>query len=166
MHRYRPVFALFFVLLALAVSKLHADDAAIITAVTAADDAHWTAMVKADATLLSACLSDQLHYAHSVQLVETKKEFIASLTTKRTNYHSVEYKTRDFSVVAPGVVLMKGRALVKVGKRTLFQVDINFLAVWRLENDHWRLYALQSSRNGEPTRLGSIDPETNKIAYP
>jgi Domain of unknown function (DUF4440) len=164
MRHHRPVLALFLALLVL--TKLHAEDASIVAAIEAADDVRWNAMITANAAQLSACLSDQLHYAHSVQLVETKNEFITSLTTKRINYRSVEYKTRDFSVVAPGVVVMKGRALVKVGKRTLVLVDINFLAVWRLENEHWRLYAWQSSRNEEPIRVGSIDPETNKITYP
>jgi hypothetical protein len=153
MPLYRPSLAL--LLFVLAFVNLRADDGAFIAAVTAADDARVAAMIAVNTNQLAASLSDQLHYAHSVRQIESKAEFIASLASKRLIYQSVEYKTRDFSVVTPGVVMMKGRALVKVGtKNMIFLVDINYLGVWRLENEQWRLYAWQSSRNEEITPLG------------
>lgn len=133
-----------------------ADESAAITAVRMADDARVAAMIAADAKQLDEILSDQLHYAHSAKLIETKSEHIDMLASKRGIYREVEYKNRDFTVLAPGVVVMKGRAIVKVGgPKMLFLVDINFLAVWRFENDRWRLFAWQSSRNEDPTPVGS-----------
>jgi hypothetical protein len=149
----RSILALFFFVFALI--NLRADDATIIASVRAVDDARVAAMVAVDPNKLAASLSDQLHYAHSVRLIQTKAEFIATLTSKSLIYQNMEYRTRDFSVAAPGVVVMKGRALVKVGtKEMIFLVDINFLGVWRLENDQWRLYAWQSSRNERATPIG------------
>jgi hypothetical protein len=132
-----------------------ADDAATIAEVKAADDARVAAMIAPDPEKLDAILSDGLHYAHSSKLIENKAEHIASLTSRRLIYQKINFETRDFRIVAPGVVLSKGRALVEVGgSRQIFLVDINFLALWRLENQRWRLYAWQSSRNEEIVPLG------------
>jgi hypothetical protein len=152
------------ILVALAfASAVHlcADDAATLTEVKAADDERVAAMVAGDAKRLDAILSDALHYGHSSKLIENKAEHMTSLVSRRLIYHKVDYQTRDFSVVAPGVVLSKGRALVDVGsKRMIFRVDINFVAVWRLENQRWRLFAWQSCRNEEIVPLAP-PPEGN-----
>jgi hypothetical protein len=137
------------------VAAVRADDNAITAAVKAADDARIAGMMAADRGQLEATLSDQLHYSHSVELTEDKVTHVAALVRRHLIYQSVDYKTREVRVVAPGVATMTGRALVKVGnERMIFRVDINFLAVWRLENNRWRLFAWQSSRNEEPVPLG------------
>lgn len=140
-----------FLITILSAIILRADDANLIANVRTADDARVAAMIAVDPKQLEESLSDQLHYAHSERLIQTKTEFVEWLVTKRMTYRSMDYKTRDFSVVSPNVVVMKGQALAKVGTNRIFLVDINFLAVWRLENDRWRLYAWQSSRNEDPT---------------
>ncbi len=110
---------------------------------------------------LAAILSDQLHYSHSADgFVEDKPQHIASLVSRRLIYQRFNFKTRDFCIVAPGVVLSKGRALVEVGyARRIFLVDINFIAVWRLENQRWKLFAWQSSRNAEIAPLAPLSQE-------
>ncbi|HEY0967676.1 MAG TPA: nuclear transport factor 2 family protein [Opitutaceae bacterium] len=135
--------------------SLHAADNAAITAVRAADDARVAAMIAADPVQLDAVLSGDLHYAHSDKLIETKAEHIASITSRKLIYRKIDYPVRDFSIVAPGVALSKGRALVEVGsERMMFRVDLHFLAVWRLEVQRWRLVAWQSSRIAEIVPLG------------
>jgi hypothetical protein len=146
---------LVFILILASSLALRANDATVIAEVKAADDARVAAMTAADASQLDAILSDELHYAHSAVLVENKAEHIDTLVSRRLIYRKIEYKTRDFRVVAPGVVVCTGRALVEVGgRRMIFLVDINFLGVWRLEKQRWRFYAWQSSRNEAPTPLG------------
>lgn len=142
-----------------------ADDAEIIAGVRNADDARVAAMTAADAVQLESLLADELHYGHSSVLVENKAEHIVSLTSRRLIYRKVDFKTREFSLIAPGMVLGKGRALVEVGsRRMIFLVDINFLAVWRLDGQRWRLLAWQSSRNQEVTPLGP--PSLEKTGLP
>lgn len=127
-------------------------EVAAVNAVRGADDERIAATLAADAVRLDAIYSDQLHYAHSNGVSDTKTSFIESLTSRRSVYESVEYAQRDFIPVAPGVVLMKGRALVRAGtaaQRNL--LDLNFLAVWREEGGKWRFLAWQSSRNPTPS---------------
>jgi len=142
--------------LALTISViLRADDEAILAQVKAADDLRVSAMIAGDSARLDEVLSDGLHYAHSVKLIESKAEHIASLASRHLIYQKIDFRRREFSVIAPGAVACYGRALVDVGtERMIFRVDINFLAVWRLENQRWRLFAWQSSRNDEIVPLG------------
>jgi hypothetical protein len=130
---------------------LRADEVSVVSEVRAADDSRIAAMISADGNELDAILSDELHYAHSAEgFVQDKNQHIASLVDRRLIYQRFDFKTRDFSIVAPGVVLSRGRVLVDVGSdRMTFLVDINFLAVWRKENHRWKLLAWQSSRNAE-----------------
>jgi len=142
-------------LLALLAGRLPAAEDAMIATVRAADDERVAAMLAADYVRLSALLSDQLHYAHSNGSIDTKTSFIESLTGKHVVYESAEYVQRDFIPAGAGVMLMKGRARFKVGRgaeRNL--LDLNFLAVWREENGHWRFLAWQSCRNPPPAAPG------------
>ncbi len=142
----------FLIALAFAVSvSLRADDTATLAEVRVADDARIAAMIAADGGALDTLLSDRLHYAHSANgFVQDKAELISSLVGRHLIYQRFDFKARDFSVVSPGVVVSKGRALVEVGNSgMIFRVDINFLSVWCLENQRWRLFAWQSSRNAK-----------------
>jgi hypothetical protein len=126
-------------------------EVAAVNAVRRADDERVAATLAADPERLDAIYSDQLHYGHSNGVSDTKASLLESLTSRRSVYESVEYVQRDFSPIAPGVVLMKGRALVRAGtaaQRNL--LDLNFLAVWRNEGGQWRFLSWQSSRNPAP----------------
>jgi hypothetical protein len=115
--------------------------------VVAADDGRIAALVARDCERLTAVLSDELRYAHSNGVVETKAQHLEAITSGRLVYRAVDYTERSFQTIAPDVVLMRGRARMDVrsGDQALV-LDLNFLAVWRLEGGAWRLVAWQSSR--------------------
>lgn len=139
-------------LLALPAAVQAAEDPAI-AAVRAADDERVAATVAADADRLAAVYSDSLHYAHSNGRVDTKASQIKGITTGPTKYDRHEYKDRTFVPAGPGVVLMKGRVLVHNRNKAsgdLSIMDLNYLAVWRLEGGKWRFFAWQSCRNPAP----------------
>ena len=135
-------------LLALAFVSLHAAEDKSIASARAADDERLLATKAADRARLDAIFSDQLHYAHSSGVVDTKVSYMQSLLTKSTVYESFDYKERNFTVAGPGVVIMTGRVLIKAtsnGARA--DNDLNILAVWREENGQWRFLAWQSCKN-------------------
>ncbi|HQY06817.1 MAG TPA: nuclear transport factor 2 family protein [Lacunisphaera sp.] len=138
-------------LLAFLAGRLTATEDPQTAAVRAADNERIAAILAADPVRLAAILSDQLHYAHSNGVIDTKASFIESLADRHVVYESAEYVQRDFIPAGPGVMLMKGRARFEAGRgaeRTL--LDLNFLAVWREEDGRWRFLAWQSSRNPPP----------------
>lgn len=130
-----------------ASAALAAEDA-IIAAVRAADDERVAATVAADRARLEAIFSDQLHYAHSSGKIDTKTSYVDSIMARTSVYASYDYVRRDFIRAADGVVLMPGRVRINAGTATETNLlDLNFLAVWRLENGKWRFLAWQSCRN-------------------
>jgi len=125
---------------------------AIVTAVRAADEERMGATITADSARLEAIYSDELHYAHSNGAIDTKASFIESLVSGRTDYQAIDYVQRDFIPVGPGIVLMKGRANIRVGSPDGPRlIDLNYLAMWREEGGRWRFLAWQSCRNPPPT---------------
>jgi hypothetical protein len=137
-------------LLLIGCVALRAADHTTLAAVRAADDARIAATKAADRAGLEAAYSDELHYAHSSGKVDRKASQIEGVVNGGNIYEAIEYPERTFVPVAPGIVLMKGRALFHMkakadGSRLVN--DLNFLAVWRNENGKWRFLAWQSCKN-------------------
>jgi hypothetical protein len=138
------------VLLVVGLLPLEAAQDPLIAAVRAADDERLAATMAADRGRLAAVYSDELHYAHSSGKIDTKASQIDGIVNGPNLYERIEYKKRDFLLVAPGIVLMKGRAVFHMAPKAggeKFVNDLNFLAVWREEGGKWRFLAWQSCKN-------------------
>lgn len=120
--------------------------------VTAADDARVTATLNVDKTALEKIFSDDLHYAHSTGVVDTKADFIEILTSGKNKYLKIDYLKRDFSFPASEIALMTGQVRIKSDSvtRGVNEFTLSYLAVWKKENDAWRFHAWQSARLPEP----------------
>jgi hypothetical protein len=118
-----------------------------LAAVQTADKARVAAMQSGDRDKLGAIFSDDLRYAHSSGVVDTKATFIDILATGKTKYVGYDYEEQSFTFPAPGIALMTGRAHVKAVTAT-GEMDsvLSFLAVWREENGQWRFLAWQSCK--------------------
>ena len=129
----------------------------LVAAVRAADAERVAATQVGDGPRLDAIFSDELRYAHSSGHVDTKASYMQALTSRSTVYETYDYKEQNFLPVAPGVVLMTGRVLIKsrngAGRNDL---DLNFLAVWREEKGQWRFLAWQSCKNPPPVAPASV----------
>ena len=119
-----------------------------LAAVTRADDARVAAFRAPTAEGLAALFADDLHYAHSTGVIDTKASFIEALTTGRTKYRSIDYEKREFTFPAPTIALMRGRVRIRAESVATGPSDnvLSFLAVWRLENGRWKFLAWQSCR--------------------
>ncbi len=135
------------------VSLISFAEEAPLAAVQAADDARVAAMKSPDRDKLSAIFSDELRYAHSSGVVDTKASFIESLLKGSTKYLAVDYVERQFTFPAPGIALMTGSANLKIGLETgPIEPTLAFLAVWRLEGGQWHFLAWQSCKVAPPTK--------------
>jgi hypothetical protein len=122
-----------------------------LAAVKTADDARLAAMKSPDRDKLSAIFSDELRYAHSSGVVDTKTSFIEVLLKGTTKYQAVDYVERNFTFPAPGIALMTGSAKLKIGTEAgTIEPTLAFLAVWRLEKGQWRFLAWQSCKLTPP----------------
>ena len=122
-----------------------------LAAVQAADDARVAAMKSPDRDKLSAIFSDELRYAHSSGVVDTKTSFIDALLKGTTKYQAIDYVERQFTFPATGIALMTGSANLKLGTPTgTIEPTLAFLGVWRLEGGQWRFLAWQSCKLTPP----------------
>ena len=129
------------------VAQAFAEESPKLAAVQAADKARIIAMKSPTADALNAIFSDDLRYAHSNGVVDTKTSFIDVLTTGKTRYAGYDYEEQNFTFPSPGIALMSGRAHVKAETAggTMDSV-LSYLAVWREENGRWRFLAWQSCK--------------------
>jgi hypothetical protein len=133
------------------VTVISIAEEAPLAAVKAADDTRVAAMKAPDRDKLSSIFSDELRYAHSSGVVDTKASFIEALIKGTTKYQAIDYVERQFSFPAPGIALMTGSAKLKIGTPTgTIEPTLAFLAVWRLEGGQWRFLAWQSCKLTPP----------------
>ncbi|MBB5040256.1 nuclear transport factor 2 family protein [Prosthecobacter dejongeii] len=135
------------VLLSCLIVSLSLADEATLAAVTAADDARVAAMKSPQREKLASVFSDDLNYAHSNGVVDTKASFMDILTEGRTKYAGYDYEERKFTFPAPGIALMTGRARIQaITDKGRMDSVLSFLGVWRLEKGEWRFLAWQSCK--------------------
>jgi hypothetical protein len=136
-------------LLLCVTASLHAfaDAVSSLKTLQNADDARVAAMRSPDSQTLSALLSEDLRYAHSNGVVDTRASLMEVLMTGKTKYLGFEYQQRNFTFPAPGIALMSGRAQVKAATAAgEMDSTLSFLAVWREEAGQWRFLAWQSCK--------------------
>ena len=113
-----------------------------------AEKDRFAAMIKADKDALNRLLASELTYTHSNALFETKAEFIASVTSGKIDYVSVEPSETDWKVRLEGnIALVNGVAAVNVvdsGKDLKFK--IRYTTVHRNNSGQWQLLAWQATR--------------------
>ena len=122
-----------------------------LAALQAADDARIAAMKSPDRSKLDAIFSDELRYAHSSGVVDTKPSYLGALLTGKTKYVGYDHLERTFTFPAPGIALMAGRARIQA-ETASGKMDnvLSYLAVWREEKGQWRFLAWQSCKLPTP----------------
>ena len=110
--------------------RAFAEDSPVLVAVKAADKARVAAMQSGDRAKLDTVFSDELRYAHSNGIVDSKKSFIEILSAGKTKYVGYDYEEQNFTFPAPGIALMTGRAHIKAeSEGKAMDAVLSFLAV-------------------------------------
>lgn len=113
--------------------------------VRAVNERRFAAMVKEDFAELDRLLADDLTYIHSSGVVETKKQSIASISSKVLRYVSIQ--PSDVRVRVYGdTAVATGRVAMSVNARGRELELLNlFTAVYVRQGGEWRLTAWQST---------------------
>lgn len=141
-------------LLLLLVLPLRA--ASVEEEVKIADTARVLATLRGDADRLARLLSDNLTYGHVTGGVQTKEVLLAAVRTNRIKYETYDYLEKKITRVADDLALITGRIRLKASTATEHaDFTVRFLAVWRLEDGVWRLFAYQSCRISDPVTVSA-----------
>jgi len=129
--------------------------AAVISAAAAAGpedeirnaEKQWaTAVMKQDFTVLASILGEQLIYAHSTGVVDTKGEYLGKLKAGGTRYDLIEHRSLTVKIygdaaVAHARVRMKGAT-----REGPFDNELMMMHFWVKQGGRWRLVAHQTTR--------------------
>lgn len=112
-------------------------------AISRIESKRYEAMTKADTGYLRFILSDDLVYTHSNGLVETKTDFIQSISSKKIVYKQIgvreqKIKLHQKTAIVTGVLHVSGSLNGKD-----FDIDLRYTNVYIKEKE-WKLLAWQS----------------------
>lgn len=112
-----------------------------------AEKDRFAAMVKGDRAALEKLLSDDLTYTHSTALLETKAQFIASVTGGSIDYVSIVPSETDWKVRINGnTAVVNGLAAVNVvDKGNDRKIRIRFTTAHANRGGAWQLLAWQAT---------------------
>ncbi len=125
----------------------HADQFdARIPALRRAEAARFKANIDADAKVLDQVLDDELEYVHSNGEVNTKAEFIESLTSGKRRYLTTTYEIQNVRVM--GVFgIVRGTAKVTVADNGQSRdLDIGYTSFWLYKDARWQMTEWRSAR--------------------
>jgi hypothetical protein len=122
------------------VMETDADD------VLAAEDERYLAMAEGDLETLDRLLADEVSYAHSSGVRDTKEQYFAKLRSGYYDYHRIDHPVERVEVVGDtGIVVGRMTADLSVdGIRKT--IDNLSLAVWTRTAQGWRLLAYAPTR--------------------
>ena len=139
-------FVLIAVMLACA-SAVSAQMGKVEQQVLQAEKDRFAAMVKGDRAALEKLLADDLTYTHSTALLESKEQFLKSVTSGNIDYVSIVPSEADWKIRVNGnTAVVNGLAAVNVidtGKDR--KIRIRFTTVQANRGGAWQLLAWQST---------------------
>lgn len=133
---------LFLVLVLTALACLAQDKAAVL-----ALDKQWSdSIVKGDTATLEKLLSDDLVYAHSTGIVDTKASYIAKIKERRQVYKSFEQHKPTVNIYKDSAVTFSYVRVTGTNQAGLFDDKVMLIHFWVKQNNTWRLAAHQTTK--------------------
>jgi hypothetical protein len=109
--------------------------------VLAADELRYRAMVDGDLDTLDTLCAEQLSYAHSSGVRDTKAEYFAKLRSGYYVYHRIDHPVERVTVTGDTAVVI-GRMTADIHADGVAKtIDNLSLAVWTRASGSWQLLA-------------------------
>ncbi len=113
----------------------------------AAAEKKWAAAVKArDVKALDSMLADDLIYAHSTGIVDTKQTYLAKIKEGRQVYTTVEHQKMDMRMHGAAGVTHCIMRMVGTNQAGPFDDKVMMLHIWVKKGANWVLAAHQTTK--------------------
>lgn len=107
----------------------------------------WAAAVmKNDDAALQGILGDQLIYAHSTGVIETKGEYLGKLKTGVQKYDGIEHSDLTVRIYGNSAVAHSKVHMTGTTKGVPFDNKLMMLHLWVKQGSRWHLAAHQTTR--------------------
>ena len=117
-------------------------NAADAKAVDAAERQYAAAMVKGDTATLQKLLADDLSYTHSNALIETKEDVLKAITSGKTKYKSIDFKSSNVRQYGDTIITNHQMVFAQPDRTTNVYVTM----VWVKQPEGWKLVQRQATR--------------------
>jgi len=116
------------------------DEAAVARAV----ETYRKGLLTADRGLLEEISADQLSYGHSGGTIQTKEEFIAAATNRKSTWKYITFSDQTISVVGSNAIVRNIFTGDVESEGKITPIKIGMLMVWQKQKTHWKLLARQA----------------------
>ena len=107
----------------------------------------WVAAVVArDQAALDRMLGDQLIYAHSTGIIDSKTDYLTKLKTGAQNYTGIEHQTMTVKPYGDAAVVHAKVRMTGKNKDGPFDNQLMMMHVWAKQGGRWQLVAHQTTR--------------------
>ena len=149
MRRFAAFAAIFAVATTLSGTVFAKDDARLADLRTA-EAARFKANVDADAKVLGQVLDENLEYVHSNGELNSKKDFIESLTSGKRDYVATTFEIQGVRILGD-VAIIRGTAKVTVADNGQSRdLDLGYTDIWVWKDNRWQMTAWRSARMPPP----------------
>ena len=112
-----------------------------VKSVLAAEDRRYQAMQDGDLTTLADLCADELSYAHSSGVRDTKDEYLAKVRSGYYVYHRIDHPVERVEVVGDTAIVVHRMTADLTAGDTRKTIDNLALAVWTRASGEWKLLA-------------------------
>jgi hypothetical protein len=110
-------------------------------AVLELEDRRYQAMIDADLETMDRLCAEELSYAHSSGVRDTKQEYFEKVRSGYYDYHSIDHPVERVEVVGETAIVAGRMTADLTVQGTRKTIDNLALAVWTKDGSEWRLLA-------------------------
>jgi len=114
--------------------------------IRAAEQKWAKAILGKDTAVLNQVLGDQLIYAHSTGIVDTKASYIAKINSGKQLYEGVEHESMTVKLYGSTAVVHAKMHMRGVNQNGKFDDRMLMLHVWVKNGNDWQLVAHQTAK--------------------
>jgi ketosteroid isomerase-like protein len=114
--------------------------------IRAAEQTWAKAILAKDAAALKKLLGDQLIYAHSTGIVDTKTSYITKISSGKQLYEGVEHESMTVKMYGSTAVVHAHMHMRGVNQNGKFDDKMLMLHVWVKNGNDWQLVAHQTAK--------------------
>ena len=114
--------------------------------VRAAEKKWASAIVAKDAATLEKMLGDGLIYAHSTGIIDSKKTYIAKVTSGKQLYQGAEHKDQTVKIYGTTAIVHSHMHMWGVNQNGKFDDQLMVLHAWLKTAAGWQLVAHQTTK--------------------
>ena len=112
--------------------------------ILAAVEVYRKAMVAADGEALNSIASDDLSYGHSDADIQTKAQFVDSITSGESVFVTLQLDCLHIQVLG-NLAILRHHFVANTNDGSIPRiVNLHILWVWQQNNSHWQLLARQA----------------------